>query len=78
MTSGILLIFGGALLGVVAGWIGTTCVLLAMGKGHSHSDMFTIFGGAVLGAPVGAVLLPLAVWWRGRRRLRAAARKRTP
>lgn len=70
MTAGVILIFGGAFLGMVLGWIATSCVLLLMGMGHSHNDMFTVFAGAILGAPVGAVMLPLAAWWRGKRRLR--------
>jgi hypothetical protein len=70
MTAGIILIFGGAVLGAIVGWLGTTCVLLSIGMGHSHSDVFTIFAGAILGAPVGAVLLPFMAWRRGRRRLR--------
>jgi hypothetical protein len=71
VTSGVALIFGGALLGVVGGWFGTAGFLALIGQGHSHSDMFTVFGGALLGAPAGAVLLRVVVWWRARRRARS-------
>ena len=67
---GIVSIFGGAILGMVAGWLATSGVLLMLGMGHSHNDLFTVAAGTILGAPVGAVVLPFAMWWRTRRRLR--------
>jgi hypothetical protein len=68
VTTGIVLIFGGAVLGIPAGWA-VACALMAMGL-VSH-DVYTAFAGAILGAPAGAVALPTIVWWRGRRRRRA-------
>ena len=70
MVTGILSIFGGAFVGMVVGWLATSCVLLMMGMGHSHDDMFTVAAGTILGAPIGAVVLPSAMWWRTRRRRR--------
>ena len=52
----------GLILGFFCGYYASLGILLLQGKGNSHNDMFTMVFGGVLGAAVGAVLLPVLTW----------------
>jgi hypothetical protein len=67
VTTFLALVFGGALLGVVAGYVVGASLVVGT---QSPEGATGAFAGAILGAPVGAVALPAFVWWRGRRRRR--------
>jgi hypothetical protein len=55
MITGFLSMIGGAVLGLILGAVGCAAGMSVAGGGHSHNDMFTWAGTAVLGALAGAV-----------------------
>jgi len=56
----------GFLIGALAGYLVTAGVMLAVGHGTSHNDIFTLFGVTGLIACLGFVGGPVIVWRRWR------------
>jgi hypothetical protein len=58
----------GGFCGFVGGYYLCYAILWLQGRGNSHADMLDLVVSALLGVPLGAVLVPLAVWLFTRRR----------
>jgi len=52
----------GGIAGFFIGYYLSLGILSLQGKGNSHNDMFTVVASGMLGAVVGAALLPIIVW----------------
>jgi len=58
----------GGIIGFFGGYYLSLGILLLQGRGNSHNDMFTVVFSGMVGALVGAVLLPVVAWLATRKR----------
>lgn len=58
----------GAVLGFICG--GELCerILRLQGRGNSHNDMYPVVSAAMVGVILGAILLPLGIWFFTRKK----------
>jgi hypothetical protein len=49
--------------GFLCGYYLCLGILMLLGMGNSHNDMFTVVAAGMLGVAVGALLLPVCVWF---------------